>query len=221
MTLDSGGAITGATTLTSTGSFEMHKGYVNAALTGNGIVLNKTTAGTVIFTASNSYTGGTNVNAGTLVIAYTGSIAGAVNVNAGGTFATQTGDSHNILGLNGRDNYNTIALNGGTVLAQGDNTGWGGVVSVTGGNVIHTFLSTGASSLYVPTASTASVLVVAGGGGGGGGYGGGGGAGGLIYNSGYSLTSGTVSITVGGGGTGGAFTPASGALTAATQPSAH
>ena len=49
------------------------------------------------------------------------------------------------------------------------------------------------------------VLVVAGGGGGGGRSGGGGGAGGLIYNSNFSVSSGSaISVTIGSGGSGGA-----------------
>src|SRR5262249_5988598 len=45
-------------------------------------------AGTTIFTAANTYTGGTTINAGTLQLGSGGSLAptGALTINAGGTF---------------------------------------------------------------------------------------------------------------------------------------
>jgi len=66
---------------------------------------------------------------------------------------------------------------------------------------IHTFTSSG--TFVVNESITAEVLVVAGGGGGGYNFGGGGGAGGLIYNSSYTFSAGSYSVTVGGGGAGG------------------
>lgn len=79
----------------------------------------------------------------------------------------------------------------------------GGTITGSGGNIIHTFTSSGT---FTPSfTGTVQVLVVAGGGGAGGGsYAGGGGGGGLVEASSYSITSGTpVTVTVGGGGSGG------------------
>ncbi|HEY4328695.1 MAG TPA: autotransporter-associated beta strand repeat-containing protein, partial [Phycisphaerae bacterium] len=70
VTLD-GGTITGGT-LTSTASFEMKNGVASAVLAGGSgqpagsVPLNKTSAGTVILTGSNTYNGGTNINGGVL-----------------------------------------------------------------------------------------------------------------------------------------------------------
>ncbi len=65
---------------------------------------------------------------------------------------------------------------------------------------VHVFTSSG--TLSCPSSRNGDVLVVAGGGAGGGGRGGGGGAGGVVYQSGFSIPSGSNSITVGAGGTG-------------------
>jgi len=89
VTLDGGGKITGsASTLTSTGSFEMKSGAVTAILAGSGIALNKTTSGTVALSGANTYTGDTTVTVGTLLVNNTsGSGAGTGNltVAAGAT----------------------------------------------------------------------------------------------------------------------------------------
>jgi fibronectin-binding autotransporter adhesin len=70
--LDSDGLISGTAgasgTLTSTGSFQVKDGTVNAVLGGDGIALNKTTAGTVTLTNQNTFTGNTVINAGTLIL---------------------------------------------------------------------------------------------------------------------------------------------------------
>jgi hypothetical protein len=79
----------------------------------------------------------------------------------------------------------------------------GGTITTYGSYRVHTFTST--ANFVAGGALTADVLVVAGGGGGGaanGGDGGGGGAGGMIVSSGFSVSSGTYSVTVGGGGAG-------------------
>ena len=68
VTLDGGGLISGSGTLTSTGSFEMKSGTVNAVLGGSDIALNKTTTGTVVLNNHNTYTGNTNVLAGQLIL---------------------------------------------------------------------------------------------------------------------------------------------------------
>lgn len=68
VTVDGGGSIngTGTSTLTSTGTFDMKNGSVSAILAGTGIVLNKTTTGTVTLSGANTYTGLTTIWAGTL-----------------------------------------------------------------------------------------------------------------------------------------------------------
>jgi hypothetical protein len=77
----------------------------------------------------------------------------------------------------------------------------GGIVTTSGGNVIHTFQTSGTLS---PLSSlSASYLIVAGGGGGGAGRGGGGGAGGMLTGSGVAIdTNSTYLVTVGSGGAG-------------------
>jgi hypothetical protein len=77
----------------------------------------------------------------------------------------------------------------------------GGTVTTSGGNVIHTFTTSG--TLSPINTLSASYLIVAGGGGGGFNYGGGGGAGGLLSGSGTTIdTNSTYLVTVGAGGAG-------------------
>jgi hypothetical protein len=84
----------------------------------------------------------------------------------------------------------------------------GGVVTLSGGNIIHTFTTSG--TLGPITTLNASYLIVGGGGGGGGGYptittGGGGGAGGYQAGSGLTIDpNSTYLVTVGAGGSAGA-----------------
>jgi autotransporter-associated beta strand protein len=68
VTLNTGGSITGSgtSTLTSTGTFELKNGSVSAILGGNGIALNKTTAGTVTLSGANTFTGTTTITDGML-----------------------------------------------------------------------------------------------------------------------------------------------------------
>lgn len=92
--------------------------------------------------------------------------------------------------------------------------GLGGTVTYVNGQAIHTF--TTSSSFQMIASGTVQMLLVGGGGGGGCGYeGGGGGGGGYIYQSAYTIPSGTYTVTVGSGGTGGvgAFPPSSGGNT--------
>jgi hypothetical protein len=79
-------------------------------------------------------------------------------------------------------------------------TATGGTVTTSGGYTIHTFTG---NDIFQVISGTKGVelMVVAGGGAGGAQRGGGGGAGGLIYNSSFSVSTGSYSITVGGGGT--------------------
>ncbi|MFZ2621010.1 MAG: glycine-rich domain-containing protein [Minisyncoccia bacterium] len=83
----------------------------------------------------------------------------------------------------------------------------GGTIIQSGGNTIHTFTTSGTLDCTGTGGGTVQALVVAGGGGGGGGTtnqynGGGGGAGGYQYDSNFSITSQSYSVTVGSGGGG-------------------
>jgi hypothetical protein len=79
----------------------------------------------------------------------------------------------------------------------------GGTITIANGYKIHTFTSVGSTNFVVTSGGTAQVLVAGGGGGGGGAYtGGGGGAGGAIFNSAFSIATGTYSVTVGALGAG-------------------
>ena len=168
----------------------------------------KAGAGRLVLAGSNTYSGTTSVNAGQLAITAAGSInsASTVIVNPNTTLVIGQGS-----------NGNPLILNGGLVTVPTvDNTGSGGTITYSGGNVVHAFTTTGTSSLDVPTPiPNASVLVVAGGGGGGWNCGGGGGAGGLLYygpespanghaeGMSYAIAAGSIVVTVGTGGAAG------------------
>ncbi len=135
--------------------------------------------------------------------------SGTLNCNATGY---DTSDSINYTCING-----TFSVTGGTACdtcASGYTYSGGSciIASCTGGNVttanisgtdykIHTFTSSG--TLNCPSTKTIDALVVAGGGGGGGDAAGGGGGGGVKYQTGVTIPSGNITITVGAGGTGG------------------
>ena len=92
--------------------------------------------------------------------------------------------------------------------------GLGGTVTYVNGQAIHTFTTSG--SFQMLASGTVQMLLVGGGGGGGCGYeGGGGGAGGLIYQSSYTISPGTYTVTIGAGGSGGVgvYPPSSGGST--------
>jgi len=89
-----------------------------------------------------------------------------------------------------------------SVIATGGNT-----IVTANGYKIHTFTTVGSAANFVLSANPGNnlfqVLVVGGGGGGGSTFcGGGGGAGGAVYNSSFTITIGTYTVTVGGGGNG-------------------
>jgi autotransporter-associated beta strand protein len=128
VTLDSGGLISGTKdasgTLTSTGTFEVKSGTVNAKLGGDGIALNKTTGGTVNLDNQNTYTGLTTVSAGKLNYGVDNAIAsGEVTIN--GVSA--------ILELNTfNDTVGTVTLDGGGLISgMGSNSG-NGILTSTG-----------------------------------------------------------------------------------------
>jgi Concanavalin A-like lectin/glucanases superfamily len=78
----------------------------------------------------------------------------------------------------------------------------GDTIQTINGYRIHIFTTVGTSTFTPATSGLVDVLVVAGGGGGGYDRAGGGGAGGLIYQSGYSVASSGITVTVGDGGAG-------------------
>ncbi|QSB02934.1 autotransporter domain-containing protein [Methylomonas sp. EFPC1] len=110
------GSITGTGTLTSTSDFDMQAGTVSAAL-GGSVGLNKTTAGTVTLSGSNTYTGTTQVSAGTLAL-------GASDVIADASSLVVSGGSIFDLGANN----DTVA---GVQLLSGSITGTGTLTSTS------------------------------------------------------------------------------------------
>src|SRR5262249_23276212 len=119
-------------------------------------------AGTTIFTAANTYTGGTTINAGTLQLGAGGSLAptGALTVNAGGTFNLNS-FNQTVGDLSG---LGAIALGSRTLTAgTANSTTFGGPISGTGGLVKQgsgALTLTGASSYTGPTNINAGALVV-------------------------------------------------------------
>ena len=98
---------------------------------------------------------------------------------------------------------NSVTITGTGFLGGGINA-TGGTVTTDGAYTVHKFTSSGT---FTVTSGSGNVeaLVVAGGGGGGGNYSGsGGGGGGVVYNSSFSVSAGSKTVTVGGGGSGGA-----------------
>ncbi len=66
-------------------TYSLQSGTVSTAIGGSGAVLSKTTAGLVMLTAANSYTGPTTINAGTLQLGATGTLgSGNLTINPGG-----------------------------------------------------------------------------------------------------------------------------------------
>ena len=114
------GSITGTGTsgilTASTGNtFEMQGGSVTAVLDGTSIPLNKTTAGMVTLSNTNTYTGLTTVSAGTLAYGINDAIlTGAVTVS-GGTFALGSYT----------DSVGTVTLTSGSITGSGTLTSTG------------------------------------------------------------------------------------------------
>ena len=159
--------------------------------------------GLLTLTGNNSYTGPTAINNGTLALS--GAIAGGSTISVGNGVAGAGGTFNVVQSTYSGTNSNALVLNGGTVTITGPyNVGSGGALTFSGVNAIQTFTATGTSSLTLPVAETAQVLVVGGGGGGGAASdrtGGGGGGGGVLLST-LSLASSTYTVTVGAGGAG-------------------
>jgi hypothetical protein len=125
--------------------------------------------------------------------------AGTANLGGGGGGATTSGGGTRVGGQGGS----------GVVIISyvGAQQFGGGVVTVSGGNTIHTFTTSG--TLSPLNSLTASYLVVAGGGSGGTDHGGGGGAGGMLSGSGLTIDTNSIyAVTVGAGGASPAYTTA-------------
>ena len=84
------GSITSSSGILTGSSYAVESGIVSAILSGAGVGLTKTTAGTVTLSGDNTYTGATNVNDGTLRVngnqsTASGNVSVAANATLGGT----------------------------------------------------------------------------------------------------------------------------------------
>ena len=121
--------------VTNNGTFAINRSDTftfGGAISGSGAFQQNGT-GTTIFTAANTYTGGTIINAGTLRLGPGGSLAptGALTVNAGGTFDLNS-FNQTIGSLAGAG---SVTLGAGTLTTGSDNTSttFSGTISGTGG----------------------------------------------------------------------------------------
>ena len=141
-TQNGGVALTSGTiqngTLSSSGTFGLQSGMVSATLAGSG-GLSKTTAGTVIFTGDNTYTGGTTIAAGTLQLGNGGTSGSFLGINVidNGTLAFDRSDNATTTGLISGTGAVTQIGTGTTTLAvaqtyTGGTTVTAGTLGVTG-----------------------------------------------------------------------------------------
>ena len=164
VTLAGGGSITGTGTsaLTSTGTFEMQSGSVSAILAGSGIVMNKTTSGTVTLTGANTYTGGTNINGGILNVGSSGAIGSSGTIGfGGGTLqysASNTTDYSNRFSTAASQAY-SIDTNGQNVTYATALTSSGGTLSKTGSG---TLTLTGTNTFNGATTVSGGTLLLSG-----------------------------------------------------------
>jgi|GEM_PF-809420 len=148
--LDNGGLITGSGTsaLGSTASFDLRSGQVAIAL-GGGVGLAKSTAGTVVLSAANTYTGATTISAGVLRLAVANSLpfASAVSISNGATLDLG-GFNQTVGSFSGTG---AITLGSATLTAGGDNSSpvFSGTISGAGGLV-----KTGTGALTLSGANT-------------------------------------------------------------------
>ncbi len=151
------GRIVGDSPLTGS-SYDLRGGDSMAVLAGSG-ALTKSTSGTVILAAHNTYSGVTTVSAGTLVL--NGGINSSSTVNVtGGTLDNGVGNtladtttvtlSGGALAISGNDTIKTIAISGGTVSGGGtlklSNGGAWGIHNTSGSNVISCNIDVGSGS---------------------------------------------------------------------------
>ncbi len=104
--LKNGASITGSGGILTGSSYTMESGSISAILGGPGIVLNKSTGGTVTLSGANTYTGATNIIGGTLKLTGAGTLASSSGVllSAGAT-----------LDLNGTNQTITLGASAGTI----------------------------------------------------------------------------------------------------------
>ncbi len=150
--LDNGGSIlgNGTSTLSSTAAFDLRDGTVTARL-GGSVGLNKTTAGIVMLSGANTYTGATGITAGTLQLGAANSIpaGSALSVSSGATF--DLADFASTIGSFA--GAGQVLLGSATLTAGGDNssTTFSGIMSGTGG-----FTKAGSGTLTLSGANTHS-----------------------------------------------------------------
>ena len=161
------GSITGSGTLSSTSAFDVRAGSISASL-GGGVGLTKTTAGTVVLSGPNVYTGLTSVQGGILELNSAGSpaISGSLSITSG---SVQLDRSAQILstkgvGLNGgvlalQNNSNTVA---GLTLTSGSITGSGTLSSTTDFAVSSGSISASLGGGVGLTKTTAGTVVLSG-----------------------------------------------------------
>ncbi|WP_395716295.1 autotransporter-associated beta strand repeat-containing protein [Prosthecobacter sp.] len=139
------GAITGTTgVLTSTANYDLQSGTASAILAGS-VGLNKTTAGTVILSGANTYSGVTSITGGTLAFSGVGNLGNASATNTitlNGATLNYTGSTSINLAAN---QVMTIGSSGGTLNAAdagGTLNLLGGITTSTAANLTKTGLGT-------------------------------------------------------------------------------
>ena len=145
------GSITGSSgVLTSTSDFDLQSGTAGTKLAG-AVSLNKSTGGTVVLSASNTYTGATNINDGTLRLGAANRIpdASAVTVASGSTLdLNNRSDAVGSIAGAGSITLGTATLTSG---GAGTSTEFSGSISGTGA-----LTKTGSGTLTLSGANTYS-----------------------------------------------------------------
>jgi autotransporter-associated beta strand protein len=177
------GTIAGTTgVLTSTTAFDLQQGTVSAIL-GGSAGLNKTTAGTVILSRANTYTGATNITGGTLQAGAANVIVNtsAVTVGAGATF--DLNNFNQSVGSLAGGGTVTLGAAGLTIGSDDTDTTFSGIIEGAGSL---TKVGTGTQTLSGVNNYTGGTTLN---------------NGGLIVNNNSALGSGTLTITSAGGPT--------------------
>ena len=143
----SGGAITGTGTGALTASsYSLQSGSASAILAGSGIVVNKTTSGTVTLTGANTYTGGTNINGGTLNVGSSGALGSSGTISFGG--GTLQYSASNTTDYSNR--FSAGPSQAFKIDTNGQNVTLGAAISSAGG----TFYKTGSGTLTLSGANS-------------------------------------------------------------------